>query len=106
VINGLNTKDKLKLIGLCQKIVPLGAVELADDLERVIDRDIAKKERAKAEMNYEMKLCKTCEIKDECKQITLIEPLKAPDCPHKIEISVFAWRQCLSSRYLAHLGSY
>lgn len=37
----MNTEDKLKLIGLCQKLVPLGAVELADDLEEIIDKQIA-----------------------------------------------------------------
>lgn len=104
----MNTEDKLDLIGICQKLVPLGAVELADDLEEIIDKEIKKSERKKAEMPYEMEVCKVCEIKDECKTVTLVEPLKTkiPDCPHTIEISVYAWRQCLSSRYYAHLGSY
>ena len=36
-INGLKTEEKLKLVDICQKLIPLGAVELADDLEEIID---------------------------------------------------------------------
>lgn len=39
----MNTEDKLKLIGKCQKLVPLGAMELADDLEKTIDKFLAGK---------------------------------------------------------------
>lgn len=103
----MNTEDKLKLVGLCQKLVPLGACELADDLEEIIDKQVAKeKKKDKESMKYELDACKFCEIRDKCKRITLIEPLTFPKCPHTITVTVYAWRQCLSNRYLAHLGSY
>ena len=39
-INGLKTEEKIELIGLCQKLVPLGAVEFANELEEIIDKHI------------------------------------------------------------------
>lgn len=103
----MNTEDKLKLIGLCRKLVSLGSMELADDLEEIIDKQVAKeKKKDKESLKYQLDACKFCEVLDQCKRTPLTEPLELPKCPHTITISVFAWRQCLSNRYLAHLGSY